>query len=244
MCPCWHPKLPCMFHFPFINNLLFVPLACSGGVPVTCSGMFQWLTSPRPPCLGLRLRFGQGGHPLACPPLGMRGWGRWRVPLGWAWGTSWGCEGVFSLGCAAVFLSRTGESANQTDELGVREEEEEEEEESVEDSEEGSEQDSPASLFLVFRGALRRGFRYLLGVCFVLAAWVCFGLGIGVYFGPKDRCCDEGGGRGGGGRPCELLALSGGRRHVVNAAPALHLRLHDATTAGYMVGQGRQHLYW
>ena len=45
------------------------------------------------------------------------------------------------------------------------------------------------------------------------------------------------GGRGGG---CELLVVSEGRGEVVNAAPALRFRLHDATNAGQMVGQGRQ----
>ena len=36
--------------------------------------------------------------------------------------------------------------------------------------------------------------------------------------------------------------MSGGRGQVVNAAQSLHLRPQDATTAGQMVGQGRQHL--
>ena len=51
------------------------------------------------------------------------------VPLGWAWGPSWGVGGGGLLfGKLGVFLSRTGESANQAHELEVREEEEEEEE--------------------------------------------------------------------------------------------------------------------
>ena len=36
--------------------------------------------------------------------------------------------------------------------------------------------------------------------------------------------------------------MSEGPGQVANAAPALHLRFQDATTASQMVGQGRQHL--
>ena len=38
MCPCRHPHLQCLFHLPFNHTLLFVSLACSGGVLVTGSG--------------------------------------------------------------------------------------------------------------------------------------------------------------------------------------------------------------
>ena len=38
MCSWWHPNLQCMFYLPFLHTLLFVSLACSGGVPVICSG--------------------------------------------------------------------------------------------------------------------------------------------------------------------------------------------------------------
>ena len=72
----------------------------------------------------------------------------------------------------------------------------------------------------------------MIGVCFALGVGVCFALGGGFW--------DQGGGLGGGGGS-QLLAVSGGRGQVVNVAPALHLRLQDATTAGQMVGQGRQH---
>ena len=47
---------------------------------------------------------------------------------------------------------------------------------------------------------------------------------------------------GGGGETHELLAASGGRRKVVNAAPSRHFRFQDATRAGQVVGHGCQHL--
>ena len=148
-----------------------------------------------------------------------------------------GCGGgVFGLGGWGVILSRTGESAKQAEELEVREEEEEE---SVEDSEEGSE-DSPGSLLLFWGGGGLEG-ALGFGLVFVLfwGPQVCFAREVGVCFGLGGRFWDQDGGLGGAH---ELLAVSGGRGHVVNAAPALHLRLQDATTAGQMVSHGRQHL--
>ena len=53
------------------------------------------------------------------------------------------------------------------------------------------------------------------------------------------------GGWGGGGASnsgYKLLAVSRGQVLVVNAALALHLHVQNATTAGQMVGQGRQQL--
>ena len=38
MRPRYHFDLQCMFHLTFIRPFVFVSLACSGGVLVTCSG--------------------------------------------------------------------------------------------------------------------------------------------------------------------------------------------------------------
>ena len=38
MHPHQHLDLQCMFHLPFIRPFVFVSLACSGGIPATCSG--------------------------------------------------------------------------------------------------------------------------------------------------------------------------------------------------------------
>ena len=120
---------------------------------------------------------------------------------------------------------------------------EEEEDQSVEDSEEGSEEDSPGSLFLFFWGGLQG--TLVFGLAFVLfwGAGVCFTLGVGVSFGLGGTFPDQGGGLQTGGEAHELLPVSGDRGLVVNAAPALHLRLQDATMAGQMVDQACQYLH-
>ena len=86
-------------------------------------------------------------------------------------------------------------------------------------------------------GALDLGLQFVLfwGLGFVLPLGLGFVLGWGACF--ETRL----GGWGGGVH--ELLAVSGGRGQVVNAASALNLRLEDATTVGKMVGQGRPHLW-
>ena len=48
MRPYRHPNQQCMFHLPFIHTLLFVLLACSGGVPVTCFGAVPVVFSQKP----------------------------------------------------------------------------------------------------------------------------------------------------------------------------------------------------
>ena len=122
------------------------------------------------------------------------------MPLGWPWGPSWGVggEAVFSLGGWGVFLSPTGESAKQADELEVREDSEEEE-----DSEEGSEEHSPGSLFLFFWGDLQGALGLGWGL-FCFGGWGLFCPGVGVCFGLGGRFWDQGGGLwgGGGGTSC------------------------------------------
>ena len=123
----------------------------------------------------------------------MLGWGGVGCLLVGLGGLLGGWEGAPFWG--GIFLSCTGESANQADEWEVRgEEHEEEEEESVEDFEEGSEEDSPGSLFLFLGGGWK-------GLCFWVLG-VCFGLGVGVCFGLGGRFWDQDGalGLGGGSR--------------------------------------------
>ena len=107
--------------------------------------------------------------------------------LGWVGGAFglglvafWGGPGgaVFSLGGGGVFLLRTGDSANQGDELEVSQQGEEEE--SIEDSEEGSEEGSAGSIFLLFwgglEGALGFGLAYAWGL-FYPGGWGLFWVG-------------------------------------------------------------------
>ena len=68
-------------------------------------------------------------------------------------------------------------------------------------------------------------------------------MGVEVGFGLGGRFWDRVGGlRDTRECGCKLLAVRGGRRHVIHAALALESRLEYPTAAGHMVGQGRQHL--
>ena len=202
------------------------------------------LTPHAPLALGFGLGLG-GGVSLGMSAIGDAGVGCWGeggfgVGLGAFFG-GWGGGAVFSLGGWWVFLSRTCESAKQAEDLELREEREEEEEESVEDSEECSEEESPASLFLFF-GGVWKGLWVLAWHLFCFAGRGLFCPGGSGLFWARGQVLGPGRGAGGGGGAHELLAVGGGSGQAVNAAPALHLHLSDATTAGQMVGQGRQHL--
>ena len=172
---------------------------------------------PRPPCLGLRCGLGRGGIPW---PL--RDWGCGGGVVGGRGGSClWGARGS---SCRAWASPQTSGAVGGKGGGGG-----------------GGLARKPLPLFYGGGGVVR-GLGFWVGICFVSGGGVCFAVGVGVCFWLGGTFWDQGGGLGGGGAH-ELLAVSGGLGHVVNTAPALHLRLEDATTAGHMVGQGRQHLH-